>query len=170
MWPRLDTTPPRKQKKLTLNLSLKKVKGCLFVCLQRRISLTTETIWFSFTIQLISPGKVYNYFGGGYHHPVKRVDSIQNFQIKTKKWVVKFNLSPSSAPRGLQGIAPSWYIQNCSRVENKILNPKIGFWLMPSNYEVAASLYLISRLLDALDGHTARNHKFRLFQKYLGRL
>ena len=43
-----------------------KVTGCLSVCLYRRISLTGEPIWFSFTGKLlIGPGKVFNYFGGG---------------------------------------------------------------------------------------------------------
>ena len=100
-----NKTPSRKQNTfiITLILSLKKVKGSQFkcLCLSRRFSLTTETIWFSFKIKLISPGKVYNYIVGRYHHPVKRVDSIKKFQIKTKKWVVEFNLPPSSAPRGL---------------------------------------------------------------------
>ena len=42
-----------------------KVTGCLSVCLQLRISLTTEPIWLSFTVKLfIVPGKVYNYFRG----------------------------------------------------------------------------------------------------------
>ncbi len=43
---------------------------------------------------------------------------------------------------------------------------------MPTNYVVAASLYLISRMLDAVDGFTARNHfnlnylrKFRSINK-----
>ena len=43
---------------------------------------------------------------------------------------------------------------------------------MPTNYVAAASLYLISRLLDAVDGFTARNHfnlnylrKFRSINK-----
>ena len=46
----------------------------MFVCLYQRISLTTEPIWFSLTGQLfIGPGKVYNYSGGGYHHPPKKI-------------------------------------------------------------------------------------------------
>ena len=50
-----------------------KVTGCLSLCVYRRISLTTEPIWFSFTVLLlIGPGKVYSYFGGRYHHPSKR--------------------------------------------------------------------------------------------------
>ena len=37
---------------------------CVSVCLYRRISLTAETIWFSFSMQfLIGPGKVINYYG-----------------------------------------------------------------------------------------------------------
>ena len=41
--------------------------------LQRRISLTTEPIWLSFTVKLLmSLEKVYNYFCGGYlHRPYK---------------------------------------------------------------------------------------------------
>ena len=85
-----NSTPFRKQNKLiiTLILSLKKVKGSQFKCLclyQRlslRFSLTTETIWFSFKIKLISPGKVYNYIVGRYHHSLKRITSIKNCQIK----------------------------------------------------------------------------------------
>ena len=36
---------------------------------------------------------------------------------------------------------------------------------MPTNYVAAASLYLISRMLDAVDGFTARNH---FYLNYLG--
>ena len=43
---------------------------CVVVCLYRRISLTAEPI---------GPGKVYNYFGGGYHHPPKRNYKKLNF-------------------------------------------------------------------------------------------
>ncbi len=52
---------------------------CLSVCLYRRISLTSEPTWFPFTGQIhIGPGKVYNYFGGGYHHPLNR--NIKKFK------------------------------------------------------------------------------------------
>ena len=43
---------------------------CLFVCLQQRITLTAGPIGFSFTGQLfIVPGKVCNYFLGGWDTP-----------------------------------------------------------------------------------------------------
>ena len=42
------------------------------LCLQRKISLTAQLIWFSFIVKLlIGPGMVYNYFGGGYLQPPK---------------------------------------------------------------------------------------------------
>ena len=59
-----------------------KVTGCVFVCLYRRISLTAEPSWFSFTGKLlIGPGNVFNYFWGGYYHPPKR-----NYKKKSKKF------------------------------------------------------------------------------------
>ena len=52
-------------------------------CLQRWISLTTETMWFSFTVKLfIGPGKVYNYFGRGYVHTKRKSPQEQNYPSK----------------------------------------------------------------------------------------
>ncbi len=44
-------------------------------CLQQRIFPTAEPIWFSLTVKLLKgPGKVFNYFGGGYlNHPNKNL-------------------------------------------------------------------------------------------------
>ena len=39
------------------------ISVCVCVCLYLRISLTTEPIWFPFTVKLlIGPGKIYNHF------------------------------------------------------------------------------------------------------------
>ena len=67
----------RKDKHFTENNPYTKVTGCLSVCLSvclyRRISLTAEPIGFFLTgYILIGPGKVFNYFRGGYHNPPKR--------------------------------------------------------------------------------------------------
>ena len=38
----------------------------------------------------------------------------------------------------------------------RILLALLSFWFMPTNYAMAAWCYIISGLLDALDGHAAR--------------
>ena len=51
---------------------IKQQDVCLSVCLSVPKDLA-EPIGFSLTgYLLIGPGKVYNYFGGGYHYPPKR--------------------------------------------------------------------------------------------------
>ena len=48
-------------------------------CLSRGISLTAEPIWSSFTVKiLIDPGKVCDYFLGGYHIPQGRNRPSEN--------------------------------------------------------------------------------------------
>ena len=65
---------------LSFYILIKKVTGCLYVCISQRISLTAEPIWFSFTIQLlIGLGMVYNYFEGGYHHPPQRNQPFKKY-------------------------------------------------------------------------------------------
>ena len=45
---------------------------CVFVCLPVPKDLP-RPIWFTFTVYLlIGPGKVFNYFRGGYHHLPKK--------------------------------------------------------------------------------------------------
>ena len=52
------------------------------VCVNRRISLTAEPIWFSFTMKLhIGPGGFYNCFGGDYQQPPKRKGVIRVFSV-----------------------------------------------------------------------------------------
>ena len=62
-------------------------------CLLQSISLTTEPIWFSFTVKLIvSPGKVSNYFSGVNLHifplPIEiiigKIPCFRSFPFKTK--------------------------------------------------------------------------------------
>ena len=43
---------------------------CVCVCLYRRISLTTKQ---KSPLHVASPGKVYSYFEGGYHHPPEKM-------------------------------------------------------------------------------------------------
>ena len=54
-------------------LALSIISRTMSVCQSLSISLTAESIGFFLTgYFLIGPGKVYNYFGGGYRHPPKR--------------------------------------------------------------------------------------------------
>ena len=77
------------------NIFLYKSKR-MSVCVYRRISLTAEPIWFSFTMQLlIGPVKVYNYFGGGYYHLLKRY-CLQKKITTTTKIQLKLKLRKSS--------------------------------------------------------------------------
>ncbi len=46
---------------------------CVSVSVYRRLSLTTDSTWFSFKVQLlIGPEKIFNHFGGGYLQPPER--------------------------------------------------------------------------------------------------
>ena len=99
-----------------------KVTGCVSVCLYRMISLTAELIGFYLTGQLlIGPGKDYNYFGGGYHHPPKRNRPQKKINTPQKKlfsltrminWVIKFDSPLLKCPQRPLG-AQLLILYNC---------------------------------------------------------
>ena len=56
------------------------------MCLLFKISLKAELTWFSFTQRLlISMGKGFNYFRGGYNHPSRRIFYVKIALLPTKK-------------------------------------------------------------------------------------
>ena len=85
-----------------------KVTGCLFVCLSVPKDLTNcriDEVLLN-RIALIGPRKVYNYFGGGYHHHPK-IYRTQKFFFKLKnlKQVLGFNSPLLKCPqRPLGGV------------------------------------------------------------------
>ena len=61
------------------------------MCLLFKISLKAELTWFSFTQRLlISMGKGFNYFGGGYNHPHRRIFYVKISFLPTKKPIFYF--------------------------------------------------------------------------------
>ena len=67
---------------------------CLSVCVPNNLANPQTDMVFLFRVLLIGPGKVYNYFWGGYHHPPKRNNpekkitshpNIENVKPKGKK-------------------------------------------------------------------------------------
>ena len=92
---------------------------------KKRISLTTEPIWFSFTgLLFIGPGKVFNYFGVGYHNPPKknRPSKIEkNYPTSKKLYFIKTEIKI-----GGQSNPPShrnrvFTFSFCSRNKNQVI-------------------------------------------------
>ena len=77
-----------------------------FFCLYLRISLTTELIWFSFTMQrFLGPRKTFNYYWGGYHSPPHQQKKIRLKLFKKIKTQcrIDFTLTHIKCPQMASG-------------------------------------------------------------------
>ena len=76
-------------------------KSASLLCLQRKISLTAQLIWFSFIVKLLlGPGMVFNYFEGGYLHPPKRIHLQQKMTTPQKNFSSFLNLNLKLGGKG----------------------------------------------------------------------
>ena len=114
-----------------------KVTRTLSVCLYRRFSLTTEPIWFSFTDKLLlGPGKVYDYFRGGYIHYPKFVWKLKigglNFPLPSTPRIIKYEAICTKCIFAMNHFILLTLLKehpmfNCHGYKSK-LEEKIAFW------------------------------------------
>ena len=60
-----------------------------FFCLQQRVSLTEEPIWFFFTVKLLIGSNILYIFGGGYLDPPSSIWYFKYVNFVIAKWLIR---------------------------------------------------------------------------------
>ena len=122
---------------------------------QWRISLTTEPIWFSFTVKiLIGQGKVFNYFDERYIHPLNRNITRKKNTIDLKMGRDKSTSTPPPLPivtlEASRGVSASKKQSRTMSVWSLRSRFSIGFYSsgnIPTGHVVKLILFYVNRVV-----------------------